>query len=77
MSSAADQIVDLYERHAQVWAEARGGPLFEQAWLDRFLSLVPAGGEILDIGCGSGEPIAGYFAAVKPGTAPSAPRAGN
>ena len=37
--------------------------LFERAWLDRFLALLPAGGAILDLGCGSGEPIARYFIA--------------
>jgi SAM-dependent methyltransferase len=29
-------------------------------WLDRFLALLP-GGSILDVGCGSAEPIARYF----------------
>jgi hypothetical protein len=62
MTSAADQIVDLYERHAHVWAEARKGPLFEKPWLDRFLALIPAGSQILDIGCGAAEPIARYIA---------------
>ena len=37
--------------------------LFERAWLDRFLALLPAGGAMLDLGCGSGEPIARYFIA--------------
>ena len=29
--------------------------------MDRFSDLVPAGGSILDIGCGMDEPIARYF----------------
>ena len=37
------------------------GSLFERPWLDRFLKLVPAGGSILDLGCGAGMPIAGYL----------------
>jgi SAM-dependent methyltransferase len=53
-------IIDLYERHAGAFDRARGRDLQEQAWLDRFLSLVPPGGEILDIGCGAGEPVAAY-----------------
>lgn len=61
MTSHADQIIDLYRRHAAAWAQARGTRLFERAWLDRFLSLTPAGGRVLDIGCGSGEPIARYL----------------
>ena len=58
MDSAADNIIGLYDRNAGLWDSSRGKTLFEAAWLDRFLALVPAGGTILDIGCGSGEPIA-------------------
>lgn len=57
MSGAADNIIGLYDRNAGLWDISRGRTLFEAAWLDRFLALVPAGGTILDIGCGSGEPI--------------------
>jgi SAM-dependent methyltransferase len=35
--------------------------LFERPWLQRFAELLPPRGSILDIGCGSGEPIAGFF----------------
>jgi SAM-dependent methyltransferase len=34
----------------------------EAAWLDRFLGLLPPCPSVLDIGCGSGEPIARYLA---------------
>jgi SAM-dependent methyltransferase len=61
MTSDADQIIGLYERHAFDWDRDRGRDLFEKPWLDRFLALVPAGGSILDIGCGSAQPIAGYL----------------
>ncbi len=61
MSSAAAQIIGLYERHALAFDNARGRSLFERTWLDRFLALVPSGARILDIGCGSGEPIARYL----------------
>ena len=61
MSSEAFKIIDLYERHAANWDKDRGRCLFEKSWLDRFLSLIPARGSILDIGCGSGEPIARFF----------------
>lgn len=33
----------------------------EKHWLDRFRSLLPSNGSILDIGCGAGDPIARYF----------------
>ena len=63
MSSESEQIVGLYQRHAAAWDRARApGSLFEKPWLDRFLALVPAGGAVLDLGCGSGLPIAGYLA---------------
>jgi trans-aconitate methyltransferase len=53
-----ESIIALYERHAQAFDELRGKNLFEKPWLDRFTFLLPAGGTVLDLGCGSGEPIA-------------------
>jgi SAM-dependent methyltransferase len=35
--------------------------LFERPWLQRFADLIPSAGSVLDIGCGAGEPIAGFF----------------
>lgn len=58
---AAAHIVDLYERHARDFDRERSKRLFERAWLDRFLDLAPANGVVVDIGCGSGEPIARYL----------------
>jgi SAM-dependent methyltransferase len=63
MADDADQIIDLYDRHASCWDGERWRNLFERPWLDRFLALLPPGGSIVDIGCGSAEPIAGYFIA--------------
>lgn len=60
-TSPADRIIGLYQQHARKWDEARGRSLFEQGWLDRFTALLPAGGSVLDIGCGSGEPIARHL----------------
>lgn len=61
MDSPAERIIGLYERHAQRWDELRGRSLHERGWLERFAALVPRGGRILDLGCGSGEPIARYL----------------
>ena len=57
-----ENIIDLYQRHAQAFDQLRGKNLFEKPWLDRFTSLLPAGGTVLDLGCGSGEPIAADLA---------------
>jgi SAM-dependent methyltransferase len=61
MTDHAEEIIDLYDRHAEVWNGERWRNLFERPWLDRFLSLLPREGSIVDIGCGSGEHIARYF----------------
>jgi SAM-dependent methyltransferase len=58
MPSDADNIVSLYDRHAQAYDRLRGRSLFEKSWLDAFAGLVPEGGSVLDIGCGMGDPIA-------------------
>ncbi len=62
MNPASARIIGLYEENAAAWDRLRNpGILFEKAWLDRFLALLPPGGSILDLGCGSGEPIAAYL----------------
>ena len=60
MHAEADRIIELYRRHAGAWDEARGDRLREAAWLDRFFALMPPGGTVLDLGCGSGRPMARY-----------------
>ena len=57
----ADRIVGLYEENAETWDRQRGRELIERAWLERFAELVPEGGSVLDLGCGSGEPIARWL----------------
>ena len=61
MAQPADLIPLLYERHAAAWDAARSGPFFEKPWIDAFLARIPAGGRVLDLGCGSGRPIAQYL----------------
>jgi trans-aconitate methyltransferase len=63
-SNAADIVIDLYQEHAVSWVKQRGRDLIERSWLDAFLSTMPQDGrEVLDIGCGTGSPIAGYLIA--------------
>jgi SAM-dependent methyltransferase len=62
MPNLADRIIDLYERHASAYIADRGNRLHvEQYWLDRFIGLLPQNAAVLDIGCGSGEPIARHL----------------
>lgn len=55
-----EDILPTYEAHGAGFAASRGKSLFERAWLDRFLRYT-TGREILDLGCGSGLPIARYL----------------
>jgi SAM-dependent methyltransferase len=61
--SPSKAIVDLYERNAAAWLADRGTDLHERPWLDRFAAPLPQGATILDVGCGSGDPIARYLIA--------------
>lgn len=56
-----ERIIGLYERYAHDFDRERGRSLQERHWLDRFLSHVSPGGTVLDVGCGSAEPIARYI----------------
>lgn len=57
MDNPADHIMRLYERHARAFDRQRGRSLFERGWLDRFVAAMGAERSVLDLGCGSGEPI--------------------
>ncbi|WP_293800820.1 class I SAM-dependent methyltransferase [uncultured Bosea sp.] len=63
MTSPADAVIDLYQRHAATYDGLRGETLYEGAWLARFKAIVMPNATILDIGCGTGRPIAGHFLA--------------
>ena len=57
----AQNIIEIYKKHARAWTELRGDFLYEKEWLDLFLSLIPVHSTLLDLGCGSGKPIADYL----------------
>jgi trans-aconitate methyltransferase len=56
-----ERIIGLYEENADAWDRMRGAGLMEKPWLDRFAAYLPDGAGILDLGCGSGEPVARYL----------------
>ncbi len=59
----AQEIISLYERHADVWLSRRNPQATQEAaWLARFTQGIAPGADILDIGCGTGQPIARWLA---------------
>ena len=62
-SELAQNIIEIYKKHARAWTDLRGQFLYEKAWLDHFLSLLPEHSTILDLGCASAKPIAAYLIA--------------
>ncbi|AQR60701.1 hypothetical protein BZG35_02820 [Brevundimonas sp. LM2] len=57
---AAADIINLYDRRAPDWIEDRGPDLTaaDRVWLDRFTARLTPGDAVLDVGCGSGRPMA-------------------
>ncbi len=63
MSDPADDIAALYERHAREWdADRQAGVWNDRPWHDRFIAILSNGGCVLDLGCGSGIPVARHMA---------------
>jgi SAM-dependent methyltransferase len=60
MATPADRVADLYEHKAADWDadRRRARPEGEGRWIARFVEMAGPDAEVLDLGCGSGEPIA-------------------
>lgn len=60
-TSLVDPIVPpwkLYERHAELWKQSRlPGVRLERAWLDRLCEQLDPQAQVLDVGCGHGQPL--------------------
>lgn len=58
----AAHVIALYRRHATTWHTRRArSAALEAGWLTRFIAPLPAGAEVLDLGCGTGQPIATWL----------------
>lgn len=51
----------VYDRAAEVYDCLRDRSLFERAWLERTAGHLAPGAAVLDLGCGTGEPIARFL----------------
>ncbi len=56
-----DHTREVYARHAETFDAQRSRALFEARWLRLFAGGLPEKGRVLDLGCGSGRPIAGWL----------------
>ncbi len=54
----AAKTADIYQRNAARFDRERHKIFIERDWVARFTADIPAGGSVLDLGCGAGEPIA-------------------
>lgn len=61
--ASPDTTRDIYDAAAAEYDAHRSRALFEARWLARFAACLPDGGRVLDLGCGTGEPIARWFMA--------------
>lgn len=60
--SPADNVIALYREHAAAFEKNRNQAFIERTWLNQFLDLLPGSRpDVLDIGCGSGAPMARYL----------------
>jgi trans-aconitate methyltransferase len=63
MQEPADRITDHYERHASAWdTDRRKARWDDKPWHDRFIAALASAANVLDLGCGSGSPVAQHMA---------------
>jgi SAM-dependent methyltransferase len=62
MNPLASRIIAHYERHATAWdADRQSSGWNDKRWMTTFAGALAPAGQVLDLGCGSGRPIAQYL----------------
>ena len=61
MSKALERTQEIYELYAKDYDIQRDKSLFEKKYLDIFLNELKRSPKVLDLGCGTGEPIGRYL----------------
>ncbi|WP_144965871.1 class I SAM-dependent methyltransferase [Pseudomonas sp. DE0010] len=61
---SADHIIDLYDRHAFTWHQKRANHSTDRKWIERFGALLRPSATVLDLGCGSGQPVARHLVGI-------------
>jgi 2-polyprenyl-3-methyl-5-hydroxy-6-metoxy-1,4-benzoquinol methylase len=63
MTHRASRIIEHYERHATAWdSDRQNGAWNDKIWHDLFIDRLTEGAKVLDLGCGSGRPVAQHMA---------------
>jgi SAM-dependent methyltransferase len=63
MTHLASRIIEHYERHATAWdCDRQNSAWNDKVWHDLFIDRLMAGAKVLDLGCGSGWPVARHMA---------------
>jgi SAM-dependent methyltransferase len=61
MESPARRIIAHYQTHAHEWDADRQKVWNDKIWHERFAALLPPSASVLELGCGSGWPVARYL----------------
>jgi cyclopropane fatty-acyl-phospholipid synthase-like methyltransferase len=62
MSDLANRIIGHYEKHAAEWDHDRQASAWnDRVWHDRFIARLTGDPTVLDLGCGSGRPVAQHM----------------
>lgn len=61
MTNKKNNVYKIYDKISHWFDAHRSRELFEKPWLDKAITLLPENPEVLDLGCGMGEPIIPYF----------------